>query len=149
MLIITRLSCSVRVVLLWKVEWARHLFLYDLSKINTKIIKKWLSMQRIWVPIWIEKKITVKNTEINLALWDTAGQEKYNSLTPMYYRDAHGALLVFDIIDRESFKKVNDLWRYQNGSENSKNSQTRISKLWLWETKLTWPPFDKSQYKKP
>jgi Ras-related protein Rab-21 len=37
---------------------------------------------------------------------DTAGQEKFNSLTPLYYRDAQGAVLVYDITFRESFDKV-------------------------------------------
>ena len=57
-------------------------------------------------PFESEKIITVQDQEMMLALWDTAGQEKYNSLTPMYYREAHGALLVFDITDRDSFDKV-------------------------------------------
>jgi Ras-related protein Rab-21 len=37
---------------------------------------------------------------------DTAGQEKFNSLTPLYYRDTQGAILVYDITFKESFEKV-------------------------------------------
>lgn len=36
-------------------------------------------------------------------LQDTAGQERYASLAPMYYRGADGALLVYDITNAESF----------------------------------------------
>merc|ERR1719473_1956459 len=39
-------------------------------------------------------------------IWDTAGQERVHGLAPIYYRDAVGALLVYDITDRESFNKV-------------------------------------------
>jgi len=34
------------------------------------------------------------------------GQERYHALGPIYYRDANGALLVYDITDRDSFTKV-------------------------------------------
>lgn len=37
---------------------------------------------------------------------DTAGQERFHALGPIYYRDANGALLVFDITDEDSFQKV-------------------------------------------
>ena len=37
---------------------------------------------------------------------DTAGQEKFNALTPLYYRDANGALLVYDVTIKETFQKV-------------------------------------------
>jgi Ras-related protein Rab-21 len=35
-----------------------------------------------------------------------AGQERFHALGPIYYRDAQGALLVYDITDRDSFTKV-------------------------------------------
>ena len=43
---------------------------------------------------------------MNLAIWDTAGQERFHALGPIYYRDADGALLVYDITDHESFVRV-------------------------------------------
>ncbi|KAL4488356.1 hypothetical protein ABPG72_019206 [Tetrahymena utriculariae] len=36
-------------------------------------------------------------------IWDTAGQEKYRSLAPLYYRDSHAALIVYDITNKNSF----------------------------------------------
>ena len=49
-----------------------------------------------------------KNTEINgttvrLLLYDTAGQEKFKSLIPMYIRDANIILVVYDITIKDSF----------------------------------------------
>ena len=35
-------------------------------------------------------------------LWDTAGQEKYRSLAPMYYRGAAAAVIVYDITRKVS-----------------------------------------------
>lgn len=47
-----------------------------------------------------------KSREAHLSIWDTAGQERYHSLGPIYYRNAHGAILVYDITDRSSFERV-------------------------------------------
>ena len=35
--------------------------------------------------------------------WDTAGQEKYRSLAPLYYRRAYAVVIVYDITNMESF----------------------------------------------
>lgn len=45
-------------------------------------------------------------TTARLAIWDTAGQERFHSLGPIYYRDADGAVLVYDITDADSFHRV-------------------------------------------
>jgi len=43
---------------------------------------------------------------IKLTLWDTAGQEKFKSLTRMYFQDAEAALIVYDTTFRESFENA-------------------------------------------
>ena len=59
-------------------------------------------------------------TPINFKIWDTAGQEKYHSLAPMYYRGAAAAIVVYDITRKTSFETlqnwVNEL--KQLGPEN-------------------------------
>jgi len=55
---------------------------------------------------YLDKKIVVDNKAVQLSLWDTAGQERFHALGPIYYRDADGALLVYDITDEQSFVKV-------------------------------------------
>jgi small GTP-binding protein len=42
----------------------------------------------------------------SLSIWDTAGQENYRSLVPMYVREAEFALIVFDITSQQSFSNV-------------------------------------------
>lgn len=37
---------------------------------------------------------------------DTAGQEKYSSVASVYYKEAVGAIIVYEITSRESFLKV-------------------------------------------
>ncbi|PAA74452.1 hypothetical protein BOX15_Mlig008112g1 [Macrostomum lignano] len=45
-------------------------------------------------------------SRIKLTLWDTAGHEKFRSITRSYYRNAVAALIVFDVTNRDSFSSV-------------------------------------------
>lgn len=52
---------------------------------------------------FLEKHLTTfTNQEVMLQIWDTAGQEEFDSLTRAYYRGAHICLLVFSSTDRNS-----------------------------------------------
>ena len=55
---------------------------------------------------FVKKKINIAGKAVNLAIWDTAGQEKFHALGPIYYRMSNGAILVYDITDEDSFNKV-------------------------------------------
>ena len=66
------------------------------------------------------KTIPVKDRSIKLQIWDTAGQENFRSITRSYYRSAIGALLVYDITNKDSFIHV---------------------KNWLEEVKLNGNPY--------
>ncbi|CAF1411717.1 unnamed protein product [Adineta ricciae] len=52
------------------------------------------------------KVINVNQKNVKLQIWDTAGQERFRSVTRSYYRGASGALLVYDIANRESYNAV-------------------------------------------
>lgn len=43
---------------------------------------------------------------VKLAIWDTAGQERFHALAPIYYRNAAGAMLVYDVGDADSLRRV-------------------------------------------
>ena len=66
-----------------------------------------------------KKDVTMRDKKINLCIWDTAGQEKFFSLTKCeknrnekfnnlmilaYFQRADGVVIVFDITNEESFK---------------------------------------------
>jgi small GTP-binding protein len=46
--------------------------------------------------------IQVRKRTIALQIWDTAGQEVYRSLVPIYVRGARLAIVVFDVTERKS-----------------------------------------------
>ncbi|KAG1683147.1 Ras-related protein Rab-21 [Nymphon striatum] len=52
---------------------------------------------------YVENKFNDKHFS---TLQDTAGQERFHALGPIYYRDSNGAILVYDITDEDSFLKV-------------------------------------------
>ena len=52
------------------------------------------------------KNVQIDNQDIHLLLYDTAGQEKFRSLIPMYTRDADIILLVYDISNKDSFSNL-------------------------------------------
>ena len=43
---------------------------------------------------------------VKLQIWDTAGQERFRAVTRSYYRGAAGAIIVYDISNRDSFSHV-------------------------------------------
>jgi len=43
---------------------------------------------------------------VDLQVWDTAGQDRFRSVTKGYYRGAHAAMIVFDITSKLSFEHV-------------------------------------------
>ncbi|XP_036966865.1 ras-related protein Rab-17-like [Acanthopagrus latus] len=52
---------------------------------------------------YLARVVHLNHVTLRFEIWDTAGQEKYHSVTPLYYRGAHAALLVYDISKRETF----------------------------------------------
>eukprot|EP00730_Choanoeca_flexa_P015435 TRINITY_DN7088_c0_g1_i2.p1 TRINITY_DN7088_c0_g1~~TRINITY_DN7088_c0_g1_i2.p1 ORF type:complete len:151 (+),score=16.78 TRINITY_DN7088_c0_g1_i2:223-675(+) len=49
-------------------------------------------------------------TKVELALWDTAGQEDYSHIRPLSYQDAHVFLICFAVDNRDSFDNVENKW---------------------------------------
>nr|BAA21710.1 rab-related protein 4 [Drosophila melanogaster] len=52
------------------------------------------------------KVMQVDGIDYKVALWDTAGAERFRSLTASFYRKALGAILVYDITSRDSLVKL-------------------------------------------
>jgi Ras-related protein Rab-5C len=52
------------------------------------------------------KNVNYEGHFFKLQIWDTAGQEKYRAMAPMYYRGAHVALVVYSVADAGSFEST-------------------------------------------
>ena len=53
------------------------------------------------------KDILIDNKQIRIQLWDTAGQEKFNSITKNLILRVQGIIILFDITNKESFNNLN------------------------------------------
>ena len=64
------------------------------------------------------KSINIGEKSIKLQLWDTAGTEKFRSITTGYYRGADAAFVVFDLSSKNSYNAVGDwienYYKYKN-----------------------------------
>ena len=53
------------------------------------------------------KKLEINQTDFNISITDTAGQERFRSLTKMFYKGADGILVGFDLTDPKTLEQVN------------------------------------------
>ena len=53
--------------------------------------------------------ITLENNrKIRIQIWDTAGEDRFRSITRNYYKGAHGIVLIYDVTDQQSFQHIKD-----------------------------------------
>ena len=67
------------------------------------------------------KTMTLKSgKKVKLQIWDTAGQDRYRSITKNYYKGANGIILIYDITNSETYDNVEN-WISQIKEESSPN----------------------------
>ena len=70
--------------------------------INGQKNRRTLNFKDIEIDINGKKQIE----DFNLIIYDTAGQERYRSITKSYYRDSDIIFIIYDITNRNSFDDV-------------------------------------------
>ena len=57
-----------------------------------------------------QQNVTLNNgTKIKFHIWDTSGQERFRTMTKLYYQDAQVAILTYDVTNEESLDNL-DYW---------------------------------------
>ena len=69
---------------------------------------------------YVSKKKKINGMNFEIKLWDTAGQEKFKSLTKLFTKEAKIAILVYSIDSEESFNSLDD-WLKLVKSTNEDN----------------------------
>ena len=71
------------------------------------------------------KTMIVKEKVAKIQIWDTAGEERYRSITTAYYRGAAAILICCDCTNIESFNNVNN-WVEEIGKYTDKDTVDKI-----------------------
>ena len=66
----------------------------------------------------------VDQKAVKLQIWDTAGHERFKTITSSYYKGAHGVIVTYDVTQRDSFSAVQN-WM----AEVEKHSGDNISRI--------------------
>ncbi|MFX1377066.1 MAG: Rab family GTPase [Promethearchaeota archaeon] len=56
------------------------------------------------------KKLKIEEIEVQLAIWDIAGQDKYDLTRKMFFEGCAGSLLVYDISRSSTFDRIQSKW---------------------------------------
>lgn len=48
----------------------------------------------------------ISEQQVKLKIWDTGGHEKFRAMVKLYYRDAVGAIICYDVSDERSYESV-------------------------------------------
>ena len=88
----------------------------DISVGKTSVIKRYITNtfseeHKSTISCEFKKKTLEIDAETcaNLQIWDTAGEEKFMSVTKQFYTDSNGAMIVYDLTKKDTFLKL-DKW---------------------------------------
>lgn len=109
----------------------------DLGVGKTSIIKRYVHQnysQNYRATIGVDFALKVLNwdidTVVRLQLWDIAGQERFGNMTRVYYREAMGAFIVFDVSRLSTFDAVTK-WKKDLDSKLTLSNGKPISAVLL------------------
>ena len=56
------------------------------------------------------RTINVDGARVKIQIWDTAGQEKFRTITSTYYKGSDAVILVYDVTNEKSYKEIENYW---------------------------------------
>ena len=74
---------------------------------NFKLGDKFILNQRTTVGVdYKARVINIGGEDVKLQIWETAGQERFRSMTAAFYNKAQGVIITFDVTQKESFQAL-------------------------------------------
>ena len=97
---------------------------------KTSILQRYISdsfsvnMHETSGAMFFAKDLHHQGHSYKLQIWDTAGQERFRAITPLYFKDAHGIILVCDISNPETV--INSLNDWYNDVKEKRPSDQHV-----------------------
>ncbi|CAG5133213.1 unnamed protein product [Candidula unifasciata] len=67
------------------------------------------------------KTVVINNKSVVIGIWDTAGSERYEAMSRIYYRGAKAAIVCYDLTDKSSFDRarfwIGELQKHEEGCQ--------------------------------
>jgi len=64
---------------------------------------------------FMEKTITIRNTEITFSIWDLGGQKEYVNMLPLVCNEAVAILFMFDLSRKSTLNSIKEWYRQARG----------------------------------
>ena len=84
---------------------------------KTSLVKKFVSghfardyRTSIGANLFVKELNLNSDINVSIQIWDIAGQERWKKMRHLYYRGAHGALIVGDLTRRKTFEQLKEFW---------------------------------------
>ena len=100
-----------KIVFLGDMQVGKTAIINCYNQMDVKNVEPTIAVNSIKTTVYLDGK------EVNLNLWDTAGQENFRCLLPLYVRGAQVGVIVFDLSKKDSYDHVEEwikIFRQQN-----------------------------------
>ena len=80
--------------------------------------------------------IKINSLVLRIQIWDTAGQEKFNSITSTYYKSTDVVLFIYSIDNKESFNRIPEwIKEFDSKNTNTGNEEQKMLKILIGNKK--------------
>ena len=77
------------------------------------------------------KNLNLLNTNVLIKIWDSAGQERFKTVTKQYYKNAEGIMIIYDVTSEDSFSLIEEWFKSIIENKHGKLELKKIIKIHL------------------
>ena len=110
---------KIKVIIVGKCKTGKSTFNF---RLKTKNYSEFKSLNKFYISTvgfeFFSSKIKIKNKILHFQLWDTGGQELYQSLISNFYRNTSIFFIFYDASDKDSFNRAKSFYKDIKNADN-------------------------------